>query len=70
MAEVEARLGYTVNAGNFESVRADFMFRDTVREDETTDQAQRRVYDHVERELISKLEELLAEVESVKHKDK
>lgn len=65
MSEVEARLGYTVNTGDYESARADFMFRDSVREGETVEQAQLRVYDTVEKELITRLEQLVAEIAEV-----
>ncbi len=65
MANVHVNLGFTKNLGNFESARVEVGFEDTVREDESVEQAQRRVYDVVEKELISKLRELVEEIDEV-----
>lgn len=65
MATVEIRLGFTKNIGNYESVRIDTGFSDTVRDGEDVADAQSRVYDVVERELISKLEDVLKEIDEV-----
>lgn len=70
MAKVKVQLGYTKNMGDFESLRADFGFEDEIREDESVEDAQRRAYDMVERELISKLTELVEEWDEVHSKDK
>lgn len=65
MARVETRLGFTKNIGNFESVRIDVGYSDDVREGEEVADAQARVYDVVERELLSKLEAVLEEIDEV-----
>lgn len=65
MARVETRLGFTKNIGNFESVRIDTGFSDDVREGEEVADAQKRVYDVVERELLSKLEDVLNEIDEI-----
>lgn len=65
MARVETRLGFTKNIGNFESVRIDVGYSDDVREGEEVADAQSRVYDVVERELLSKLEAVLEEIDEV-----
>lgn len=64
-ARIEVRLGFTKNIGSYESVRIDTGFSDTVRDDEDVADAQSRVYDVVERELISKLEDVLKEIDEV-----
>lgn len=66
MSNVTVSLGYTKNLGNFESLRLDVGFEDSVRDGESSDEAFRRVYDDVERQLISKLNELNEEVEETR----
>lgn len=55
-------LGYTLNTGNFQSLRLDCQISDFVREGETTKQASNRVYELVEEELIEKLKEAREEL--------
>ncbi len=52
---VTVNLGYTLNLGNFQSLRVDLGCTDFVRDDESTDQAMDRVYDFVESKVISKI---------------
>lgn len=65
MATVSASLGFTKNIGNFESVRAEFGHSDEVRDGEEVADAQKRVYDVVERELITRLQQVVEEVNDV-----
>ena len=44
-------LGYTLNTGNFQSLRLDASVEDYVRDGETTKDASDRVYAFVEQEL-------------------
>jgi hypothetical protein len=55
-------LGYTLNTGNFQSLRLDCQINDYVREGESTKQASDRVYALVEQELIEKLKEAREEL--------
>ena len=55
-------LGYTLNTGNFQSLRLDFQVEDYVRETETTKAASDRVYQFVEEQLIEKLNEAKEEL--------
>lgn len=55
--KVSVTLGYTLNLGNFQSLRVDLGIVDHTRNDETTKQAMDRVYGFVESELISKVKE-------------
>jgi methyl coenzyme M reductase subunit D len=48
-------LGYTLNMGNFQSLRLDCQVEDFVREGESTKDASNRVYGFVEEELVTKL---------------
>jgi hypothetical protein len=48
-------LGYTLNTGNFQSLRLDCQVEDFVREGESTKDASNRVYGFVEEELVDKL---------------
>jgi methyl coenzyme M reductase subunit D len=48
-------LGYTLNTGNFQSLRLDCQVEDFVREGESTKDASNRVYGFVEEELVTKL---------------
>lgn len=54
-ANVSATLGYTLNLGNFQSLRVDLGFTDYVRDDETPEQAMVRVYNFVESEVGNRL---------------
>jgi hypothetical protein len=55
--KVNVTLGYTLNLGNFQSLRLDLGIVDGKREGETTDQAFERVYKFVEDKLTEKIKE-------------
>jgi hypothetical protein len=55
--KVNVTLGYTLNLGNFQSLRLDLGIIDGKREGETTDQAFERVYKFVEDKLTEKIKE-------------
>ncbi len=55
-------LGYTLNTGNFQSLRLDCQIEDFVREGESTKEASDRVYKFVEDELVQKLNEAKEEL--------
>ena len=55
--KVSVTLGYTLNLGNFQSLRLDLGVVDAKREGENTDQAFERVYKFVEDKLTSKIRE-------------
>lgn len=54
-ATVSATLGYTLNLGNFQSLRVDLGYTDFVRSDETPEQAMHRVYNFVEDQVGNRL---------------
>lgn len=60
--KVQWSLGYTLNTGNFQSLRLDCQVADFVRDGETTKEASDRVYAFVEQELITKLNEAKEEL--------
>ena len=60
--KVQWSLGYTLNTGNFQSLRLDCQVTDYVRDDETTKVASDRVYAFVEQQLIEKLKEAREEL--------
>jgi hypothetical protein len=60
--KVSWSLGYTLNTGNFQSLRLDCQVSDFVRDDETTKQASDRVYQFVETQLVEKLNEAKEEL--------
>ncbi|MDA0900308.1 MAG: hypothetical protein O3B35_04695 [Proteobacteria bacterium] len=59
---VTVNLGYTLNLGNFQSLRVDLGCTDYVREGENTDSAMTRVYDFVENKVMEKIEEAKREM--------
>jgi hypothetical protein len=59
--KVSVTLGYTLNLGNFQSLRLDLGVVDSKREGENTDQAFDRVYKFVEDKLTEKIKEAQAE---------
>lgn len=59
---VKWSLGYTLNTGNFQSLRLDCEVVDFVREGESTKEASDRVYAFVEQQLIEKLNEAKEEL--------
>lgn len=62
--KVRVALGYTLNLGNFQSLRIDVEVSDTKRDGENTDQAFERVYAFVEDKLAAKVKEASQEIES------
>lgn len=60
--KVSVTLGYTLNLGNFQSLRVDLGVVDSVRNDENTEQAMNRVYDFIEAKVIEKVNEAKAEL--------
>ncbi len=60
--KVSVTLGYTLNLGNFQSLRLDLGVVDTKREGENTDQAFERVYKFVEDKLTEKIAEAKVEL--------
>jgi methyl coenzyme M reductase subunit D len=61
-AKVSATLGYTLNLGNFESLRVDLGITDHVRQGEDIIQAQDRIYKLVEVQLVEKVKEAKSEL--------
>lgn len=62
--KVTVGLGYTLNLGNFQSLRIDLSVSDSKREGENTADAFERVYKFVEEKLAEKVKESLEETES------
>jgi len=60
--KVSVTLGYTLNLGNFQSLRLDLGIADSRRNGETVDQAFERVYKFVEDKLTDKINEAKAEI--------
>lgn len=60
--KVSVTLGYTLNLGNFQSLRMDLGVVDSKREGETTNDAMERVYTFVEAKLAEKINEAKAEI--------
>jgi hypothetical protein len=60
--KVSVTLGYTLNLGNFQSLRVDLGVVDHVRNGETTNEAMDRVYDFIEAKVIEKVQEAKAEI--------
>lgn len=60
--KVNVTLGYTLNLGNFQSLRLDLGIIDSKRDGETTDQAFERVYKFVEDKLTEKINEAKSEI--------
>ena len=60
--KVQWSLGYTLNTGNFQSLRLDCQVTDHVRDGESTKEASDRVYDFVEKELVAKLNDAKEEL--------
>jgi hypothetical protein len=59
--KVSVTLGYTLNLGNFQSLRLDLGVTDSKRDGENTDQAFERVYKFVEDKLTAKILEAQSE---------
>ena len=62
--KVTVGLGYTLNLGNFQSLRIDISIADNKREGETASEAFERVYKFVEERLAEKVRESVEETES------
>jgi hypothetical protein len=60
--KVSVTLGYTLNLGNFQSLRLDLGIIDNKRDGENTDDAFERVYKFVEDKLTEKIAEAKAEL--------
>lgn len=60
---VQWALGYTLNIGNFQSIRIDCQISDSAKSDETAQAASDRVYKFVEAELVKKIKEAKKELE-------
>lgn len=61
--KVNVTLGYTLNLGNFQSLRIDLGVIDSKRDGENIQEAFDRVYGFVEQKLITKINEAKTEVE-------
>lgn len=59
--KVTVGLGYTLNLGNFQSLRIDLSVSDSKREGENTNDAFERVYAFVEAKLAEKVKEAVEE---------
>ncbi len=62
--KVTVGLGYTLNLGNFQSLRIDLSVSDNKREGENTEQAFERVYKFVEEKLTEKVRESQEEADT------
>lgn len=62
--KVTVGLGYTLNLGNFQSLRIDLSVSDSKRNGETTGEAFERVYAFVEQKLSEKVKESLEEADN------
>ena len=61
--KVSVTLGYTLNLGNFQSLRVDIGCTYSLRQDETMDIAMERVYKFVEETVVAKVDEAKKELE-------
>ena len=61
---VKWTLGYTMNLGNFQSMRIDCEIQDSKRDDESMLEASSRVYKATESELVKKIREAKKELEN------
>ena len=62
-AKVNVTLGYTLNLGNFQSLRIDLGIEDSERDGENINDAFNRVYAFVEGKLTEKVKEASAEIQ-------
>jgi hypothetical protein len=60
--KVNVTLGYTLNLGNFQSLRLDLGIVDSTRHGETINEAFERVYKFVEDKLTEKIQEAKSEI--------
>lgn len=61
-AKVNVALGYTLNLGNFQSLRVDIGVEDSERDGENVQKAFDRVYAFVEEKLAEKVKEASSEM--------
>ena len=61
--KVNVALGYTINLGNFQSLRIDIGIEDSRRDGETVSEAFERIYSFVETKLEEKVNESKNEIE-------
>jgi len=61
--KINVTLGYTLNLGNFQSLRIDLGIVDSKRDGENIDEAFSRVYSFVEDKLIAKINDAKSEVD-------
>ena len=59
---VSVTLGYTLNLGNFQSMRVDLGCTDFIRDGETQSEAMDRVYDFIESKVVEKIDEAKKEL--------
>ena len=64
ITKVKVGLGYTLNLGNFQSLRIDLEVTDNKRDGENINEAFERVYSFVEDKLADKVREASAELEN------
>lgn len=57
MTKISWGLGITLNLGDFQSLRIDHSIEDEMRQGESIDQANERIYSRVEEELIKRVKE-------------
>jgi methyl coenzyme M reductase subunit D len=60
--KVNVTLGYTMNLGNFQSLRIDIGVEDQLRDGEQVQEGFDRVYGFVEQQLAAKLKEAQSEI--------
>ena len=60
--KVNVTVGYTLNLGNFQSLRLDLGVVDSKRDGENTNEAFERVYKFVEDKLTEKIQEAKSEI--------
>jgi hypothetical protein len=60
--KINVTLGYTLNLGNFQSLRLDLGIVDSRREGENVDEAFERIYRFVEDKLTDKIQEAKSEI--------
>ena len=60
--KVNVTLGYTMNVGNFQSLRVDVGVEDSVRDGENVQEGFDRVYAFVEEQLATKIKEAKSEI--------
>jgi hypothetical protein len=61
--KVSVALGYTINLGNFQSLRSDVGIEDSERDGENINDAFARVYSFVEEKLTEKVKEASSELQ-------